>query len=1023
MRLERCLWVSSILLVGVGCQSSGGDGEAPPNVSAVFEDNGSWGNGSWGNGSWGNGSWGNGSWGNGTWGNGSWGNGTWGNGSWGNGTWGNGTWGNGTWGNGSWGNGSWGNGTWGNGSWGNGSWGNGTWGNGTWGNGMLFDTLAVASLDLSNLNDTALSGAACGTSPDRSAAMTELMVYVAAIQCALPAPCAENDTVCQSQIDCASDPNCRVITDCDGNELYVSGRDGLGTDQSDPSVVSAVDACLDATLLELNTEFRAYADNLNQYSVSCALPASTGGDCSTDPGCAEVTYQLYPSGTETKQYYGAIGLAPTWKNNPDFDLDPVGQRRVSACLASRTNPDRKKVQISLRGMGVPTTETERNVYRHHEGAFWGNMFDANPEIHTCTVNGNGPSGRVCTGGQCNFIDEGPCVFACTDVDAEGNYTNCGVENSTEVVNIFLPLNRTMSSGYYDACAIRSGGVWCWGGDYLAGTASALPEQVPVFTAPPEEISVIRNHTCARKSDGTLWCWGLNSYMQSAEIPVDQIDEPTQFIAVGSDVAQIAESGANARHTCAIKTSGAVWCWGDDDDGQLGNGASSLTWPAEVVGLTGAVKVTLGAYFSCALKNDGTVWCWGNNALGELGIGTSGNGESQFFQTPVQTAVTEAAIDLCSGSTHSCVITEDRGVQCWGRNNAGQIGGAETYLSTHSGAPLDIVGLPTGASDVVCGHKHTCALLEDGSVWCWGHNNYGQVGHNDMSVFHSTPVAVQGLGTMSHLVAAEEHTCASAPDGAVWCWGRNTSGNLGFGPTSMLDQNPVPGRVTIFDNCGDGICDFAESALDCSADCCMPVTCGANSCGLVADGCGGTLNCGACTGSGTVEVRISIGQGDMEENLNTGHVSGASSDLELGYDGSKPQLAALRFPGLDVPPGATITSAYVEFEVDEVTTGAASFVIEGQATDDAAALVASNSNLSGRSRTSASVAWVPEPWSTKSAKHNSSDFSSVVQEIVNRSGWQSGNALVLFITGTGTRTAEAYNGEAANAPLLHIEYSY
>ncbi len=799
----------------------------PTEVSAVVEDNGSWGNGSWGNGSWGNGSWGNGSWGNGTWGNGTWGNGTWGNGTWGNGTWGNGTWGNGTWGNGTWGNGTWGNGTWGNGTWGNGSWGNGSWGNGTWGNGMLFESLSVGSLNISNLVDTSLSSEACGPlGIDPEVAMTELMVFVATIQCALPSPCAAGDLTCLNQLDCATDPNCRVITDCDGNELYVGGQSGLGTNQSDPMVVANVDACIDATLAELNEEFRAYADNLNSYAVSCALPMSSGTDCANDPGCVEVTYQHYPSGTETKQYYGAIGLAPNWKTNPDFDLDLQGQRRVSACLASRTNPHRKKVQISIRGIDIPTTDTERNVYSHHEGAFWGNMFAENPVVHSCSVNGVGPSGRICTSGECDFVDEGHCDVACVDKDADGNYTNCGPEGSTDVINTFLPLRTVLSDGYEHRCVVRADGTtWCWGRgwSYQLGNGiaadSELPVEVSTLGTGVVEIALGDTHSCARKSDGSVWCWGFNLWGPVGNGTTETATAPIEITSLNSDVAQIA---TGKWHTCAVKTDGTLWCWGYNILGQLGvpSAGQYSTEPIQV-GLDGVIRVYAGAMYSCALTTDRLVWCWGSNHSGALA-----NGGYDDSPTPVLTALPAGTQDVSLGKFFGCALNENGTVWCWGDNYSGALGNNQVGNDPNGSipTPTQVINLPHRAISIGAGDGHSCAILEDGSLWCWGANTAGQLGLGDTQN-RLIPTHVSLPGAAAELIATASGTQVILEEGSVYTFGWNQYDQLGVVSSETCTANgvtapcsTVPLRMSNFDNCGDDLCDFGESEGSCPADC-------------------------------------------------------------------------------------------------------------------------------------------------------------------------------------------------------------
>lgn len=175
---------------------------------------------------------------------------------------------------------------------------------------------------------------------------------------------------------------------------------------------------------------------------------------------------------------------------------------------------------------------------------------------------------------------------------------------------------------------------------------------------------------------------------------------------------------------------------------------------------------------------------------------------------------------------------------------------------------------------------------------------------------------------------------------------------------------------------------------------------------------------------SIDVRVAASSDDAEDRLASGAVKLKSSDLELGEDKGRPQLVGLRFAGLSIPRGASITSAHLQFQVDEVNTGTTDLTIAGEASDDALTFTSSSGNITSRTTTAASVTWSPPPWATKGeagAAQQTPDIATVIQEIVNRPGWQSGNSLVLIIAGTGERTAESFDGDATGAPLLHIEY--
>ncbi|MFP5370551.1 MAG: PKD domain-containing protein, partial [Actinomycetes bacterium] len=178
-----------------------------------------------------------------------------------------------------------------------------------------------------------------------------------------------------------------------------------------------------------------------------------------------------------------------------------------------------------------------------------------------------------------------------------------------------------------------------------------------------------------------------------------------------------------------------------------------------------------------------------------------------------------------------------------------------------------------------------------------------------------------------------------------------------------------------------------------------------------------------SGSEALDVPVRAGSDDAEQ-ASGGGVDLTSSDLELAVDGSKVQTVGLRFTGVTVPEGATITNAYVQFQVDEAKTAGANLTVAGQAADNPGTFTTASGNISTRQKTAATVAWAPASWPTVGARteaQRTPDLSKVVQEIVDRPGWASGQAMAVLITGTGTRTAESFEGGAARAAALHIEY--
>jgi hypothetical protein len=180
---------------------------------------------------------------------------------------------------------------------------------------------------------------------------------------------------------------------------------------------------------------------------------------------------------------------------------------------------------------------------------------------------------------------------------------------------------------------------------------------------------------------------------------------------------------------------------------------------------------------------------------------------------------------------------------------------------------------------------------------------------------------------------------------------------------------------------------------------------------------------AAGGSSTADLRIASGGDDVEQSA-TGSIYTNSTDLELVFDGND-QTVGLRFVGVNIPKGALITKAYVQFQADEAQSEVTTLAIRGELSGNAAAFPTTSGSLTARPRTSALANWSPVAWNTvgeAGPNQRTTELAGVIQEIVSQAGWASGNALALFVTGTGHRTAEAYEGGATIAPLLHIEWS-
>jgi alpha-tubulin suppressor-like RCC1 family protein len=357
----------------------------------------------------------------------------------------------------------------------------------------------------------------------------------------------------------------------------------------------------------------------------------------------------------------------------------------------------------------------------------------------------------------------------------------------------------ISAGSAYACAVKSGGdVKCWG-DNLKGelgngttTASKVPVQVSGLTSGVTAIGAGFFHTCALTTGGAVKCWGDNSYGQlgngtftssAVAVQVSGLTSGVTAISVGED------------HTCAITSSGAAKCWGDNSDGALGNGTyTTSALPVQVSGLTtGVTAISAGSgynasfptsNFTCAIAA-GAAKCWGRGENGELGHGTA-----TFSSTmPVQvTGLTSSVKAISAGGAHACAIVSTGAAKCWGSNSDGELGNG---TNTDSAVPVQVSRLTSGVRAITAdespfgsqpGTNHSCAITSTGGATCWGTNLDGELG-NGTSTDSRVPVSVSGLTSVTSISAGSQATCAVAAGGTAICWGWNGSGNLGNGTTS------------------------------------------------------------------------------------------------------------------------------------------------------------------------------------------------------------------------------------------------
>jgi len=279
-------------------------------------------------------------------------------------------------------------------------------------------------------------------------------------------------------------------------------------------------------------------------------------------------------------------------------------------------------------------------------------------------------------------------------------------------------------------------------------------------------------TCALLTDGSVQCWGSNTIGQLGDGTTESRLTPAPVIGLSGSVTQLSSKKLT---TCALIDDGSVQCWGQNDDGQLGTGSTDLfsAVPVSPVGLAGTVvDVSVNQDHACALIEGGAVQCWGRNPFGQLGDGTTENS-----LTPVSvTGLSGPATAIATDSRATCALIDDGSVQCWGlRFDLG------ADADENSATPVDVLNLAGEVEAIVAGDRHFCVLIKGGAtVQCWGLNDASQTGTNGSTKM--TPVTVANLDdvTVTAISAGLLHTCALTDSKGLRCWGHGGGGGLGDG---------------------------------------------------------------------------------------------------------------------------------------------------------------------------------------------------------------------------------------------------
>jgi alpha-tubulin suppressor-like RCC1 family protein len=450
---------------------------------------------------------------------------------------------------------------------------------------------------------------------------------------------------------------------------------------------------------------------------------------------------------------------------------------------------------------------------HGSSGELGNNLGTNSNVPVAVYTAGALSGLTVTQIDAGYADT--CVIASNNLGycwGHGGAGELGNNSSSQqnapsaVYASTLLSGKTLSqisAGQYHTCAVdSSGGTYCWGtdtGGQLGDPATGVTNYIPIPVLAPQSTTVTGgySHSCEINPNGAAYCWGdqTNGGLGNNATASANKQTPVAVYATGAlSGVTLTQISAGQQYTCALSTAGKAYCWGYNAYGQLGNntGAPGTTSGVPVAVYTGGVlsgvtliQIAAGNSFVCALATTGKAYCWGYDGEGDLGNGGTTN-------SGVPVAVSQGSVlysDVAAGVDHGCALTPAGAAYCWGFNQYGELGisGNTTEQNspqavTTSGTPLSGVSL----TEIAAGNYFTCALSSAGAGYCWGYNIDGQLGNNATSTSaQTTAVAMYTSGalsgvTLTQITAGQYHACALSTAGAGYCWGQDNAGQLGNG---------------------------------------------------------------------------------------------------------------------------------------------------------------------------------------------------------------------------------------------------
>ncbi len=381
---------------------------------------------------------------------------------------------------------------------------------------------------------------------------------------------------------------------------------------------------------------------------------------------------------------------------------------------------------------------------------------------------------------CSYPDgSGECASGFSYGESAGSLSGTCVDETVTPRGCESPAVELSMGNSHSCLLTEAGEVYCWGNNASGqlGLDTQLPTSTPslVHIANISQLDVGGEHSCAREASGHVWCWGRNSSSQLGNRTSTMSTRPVLVTGIDSAV----DISAGQFHSCAVLADESVVCWGSNSNSQLGGGSAASgirsDIPVTVVAspsaqpLSGARIVVAGLDHSCAATDD-AVYCWGLNVRGELGDGTT---SIRAFPVQVSGLPRDSKVEeLSAGDGFTCARTRAEELYCWGTNLRGQLGSETTMTSV----PMATKVAFSGVTAISSMKSHSCAIVS-GEVQCWGGNTNGQLGDNSLED-KELPSSV--LSDALLVAAGGQHSCGITSTGSLMCWGSGRSGQLASG---------------------------------------------------------------------------------------------------------------------------------------------------------------------------------------------------------------------------------------------------